>query len=102
MKILFVCSAGMSSAIAAKALKKEGEKAGLAIEVKECSTQAFEDEILNIYDLVMVAPQIRHRYSLLKEISDSNKIPCILIEPQGYSPLGGPKMLKQVKQELNL
>lgn len=102
MKILFVCSAGMSSAIAAKALKTEANKEGIDLEVKESSTQGVQSELSNNYDIVMVAPQIRHRYSVIKEICDEKNIPCVLIEPQGYSPLGGPKMLKQVKNELNI
>lgn len=92
----------MSSAIAANALKKEGEKAGLDIEVNECSTQAFEDEIKQGYDIAMVAPQIRHRYDLLKGFADEAQIPCILIQPQGYTPLGGPKLLAQIKTTLGL
>ena len=48
----------------------------------------------------MVAPQIRHRFDVLKKQADDAGIPCILIQPQGYTPLGGPKLLAQIKQEL--
>lgn len=102
MKVLFVCSLGMSSSIAAKTLQKEAEKNGLSIEVKECSTQAFEEEVTKGYDIAMVAPQIRHRYSNLKELADLKSVPCILITPQGYSPLGGAILLKQIKDTLNI
>lgn len=102
MKILFVCSQGMSSAIAANALKEAGAKAGLEIEVNECSTQAFEEEVKQGYDMAMVAPQIRHRYEILKAAADELHIPCVLIKPQGYTPLGGPKLLMQVKETLHL
>lgn len=102
MKVLFVCSQGMSSAIAANALKEEGIKANLDIEVNECSTQAFAEEVKKGYDIAMVAPQIRHRYELLKAQSDEVSVPCILIQPQGYTPLGGPKLLIQVKETLGV
>ena len=91
---------GMSSAIAAKALQDTAVKQGLDITVTECSTQAFAEEIKNGYAIGMVAPQIRHRFDVLKKQADDAGIPCILIQPQGYTPLGGPKLLAQIKQEL--
>lgn len=98
MKVLFVCSQGMSSAIAVNALKKEAEKQGVEMEVKAVSTQEFEEEVQGGYDVAMVAPQIRHRFDYLKGYADAAKVPCALIQPQAYSPLGGPKLFKQVKE----
>ena len=43
MKVLFVCSGGMSSTIAVNALKKEAEKHGEKIEVLAIGTQAVDD-----------------------------------------------------------
>lgn len=97
-KILFVCSQGMSSAIAVNALKKEAEKNSIDLDVKAVSTQEFEEEIKAGYDVAMVAPQIRHRFDYLKEFADGAKVPCCLIQPQAYSPLGGAKLLKQVRE----
>lgn len=102
MKILFVCSMGMSSAIAAKALETECKKQGIEASVTECSTQAFEEEVKKGYVIAMVAPQIRHRYETLKAYADEVNVPCILINPMGYTALGGPKLLDQIKKELSL
>lgn len=98
MKVLFVCSQGMSSQIAVNALKKEAEKNGIEIEVSAISTQEFEDEIKNRWDVAMIAPQIRHRFKELKKMADNVGVPCGLILPQGYTPLGGAMLLKQVKE----
>ena len=46
----------------------------------------------------MVAPQVRHRFDYLKSYADEANVPCALIEPRAYSPLGGPKLFKQVKE----
>ncbi|MDO4662380.1 MAG: PTS sugar transporter subunit IIB [Tissierellia bacterium] len=100
MKVLLVCSQGMSSAIAAKALLDSAKKKGIDVEVKECSTQDFAQEVKNGYDIALVAPQIRHRIDVLKEQAKSANVPCILIKPQGYTPLGGNKLLEQIKEEL--
>lgn len=102
MKVLFVCSQGMSSAIAVNALKKAAEKEGIEMTVAAVSTQEFEEEVKNGYDIAMVAPQVRHRFSYLKDYANEANVPCVLIKPQGYSPLGGPKLLQQVKETLNL
>lgn len=98
MKVLFVCSQGMSSAIAVNALKKEAEKNGIDIVVNAVSTQEFEEEVKGGYDVAMVAPQVRHRYDYLKEYAKAANVPCALIQPQAYSPLGGAKLLKQVQE----
>lgn len=101
MKVLFVCSQGMSSAIAVNALKKEAEKNSIEMEVLAVSTQEFEEEVKNGYDAAMVAPQVRHRFDYLKEFAAEANVPCALIQPQAYSPLGGPKLLKQVQETIN-
>ena len=97
MKVVCVCSLGMSSQIAVDALLKEAKKNGVEMVVKAVSTQEFEEEVSGAWDVAMVAPQIRHRFSYLKEFADQAGVPCALIEPMGYSPLGGPKLLKQVQ-----
>lgn len=100
MKVLLVCSQGMSSAIAAKSLQDAAAKEGIDMEVNECSTQAFAEEVKKGYVVSLVAPQIRHRFDVLKTQADAAGIPCLLIQPQGYTPIGGPKLLAQVKKEL--
>lgn len=96
MKVLFVCSQGMSSTIAVNSLKKEAEKNEVEMEVLAVSTQAFEEELAKGYDIAMVAPQIKHRFKLLKEFADKANVPCEVIETMAYSPLGGPKLFAQV------
>ena len=53
MKVLFVCSLGMSSAVAIKALEKEAVSKGIEIEVKAVSTQQFEEEVKGGYDILV-------------------------------------------------
>ena len=96
MKVLFICSLGMSSSITVNAMKDEAEKQGIDIEVNSVgSTQAI-DELKKGYDVAMVAPQIRHRFKELEEAANAYGVPIELIEPMAYSPLGSKKLLKQV------
>lgn len=101
MKVLFVCSAGMSSAIVVNALKKEAEKNGVTMEVQAVSTQEFGEEVKKGWDVAMVAPQVRHRFDQLKQEADAASVPCELIPPQAYTPLGGPVLYKKVLELLN-
>ncbi|MEH6992833.1 PTS sugar transporter subunit IIB [Neobacillus drentensis] len=98
MKVLFVCSGGMSSAIVVNTLKKEAEKNGLNLEVLAVGAQEFDSEVRNGWDVAMVAPQVRHRFDGFKESADAAGVPCEVIPPQAYSPLGGPTLLKLVKE----
>ncbi|MGE8204903.1 PTS sugar transporter subunit IIB [Heyndrickxia sp. NPDC080065] len=102
MKVLFVCSGGMSSAIVVNALKKEAEKEGIEMEVQAIGTGEVAQEIKNGWDICMVAPQIRHRFDSVKKEADAVGIPCEAIPPQGYSPLGGPIVLKKLKEVMNI
>lgn len=99
MKVLLACSAGMSSAIAAKSLAEAAQAAGIDMEVKEISSQGFADEIQKGYDLGLVAPQIRHRFDDLKAQAAKADVPCLLISPKGYTPIGGKFLLDQIKKE---
>ncbi|PEL12308.1 PTS sugar transporter subunit IIB [Bacillus sp. AFS017336] len=98
MKVLFVCAGGMSSAIVVNALKKEGEKNGLSLDVLAVGTQEFAEEVKNGWDVAMVAPQVRHRFDGFKASSDEASVPCAVIPPQAYSPLGGATLLKLVQE----
>ncbi len=101
MKILFVCSAGMSSTIAVNALFEAAKKRGIDLDVLAVGTQSFEEEVTKGYDAAMVAPQIRHRYDYLSKAAQEAGVPCALILPQAYSPLGGDKLLAQVLELTN-
>lgn len=97
MKVLIVCSLGMSSEVAVNSLKKAADENGTDMYVHAVGSSDFEGELeKESYDVAVVAPQIRHRYKDLKEIADAKGIPCEVIEARGYSPIGGKFLYKQV------
>ncbi|MDJ1122435.1 hypothetical protein QJ043_04355 [Olsenella sp. YH-ols2217] len=103
MKVLFVCSGGMSSTIAEQALQKECAKHGQKIEVTACGTGQVRDAIAKQGpDCIMVAPQVRHRFKEMSEEAGKADIPIVLIEPQAYSPLGGAKLYQQYADLMGL
>lgn len=98
MRVLMVCSGGMSSAIVVKALKKEAEKQDFDMEIKAVGTGEFEDEVKNDYNYALVAPQVKHRFKEYKAAADNAGVPCDLIPPTGYTPIGAPSLMKQIKE----
>lgn len=94
MKVILVCSGGMSTSILIDALKKEATKAG-----KELSANAIGvNEISKISDcdIVLVAPQIKYKFDSIKEHTDSKRIKIYQIEPTEYTPIGAPKLMSSI------
>lgn len=96
MKVIMVCSGGMSSSMIVDAVKKEAAKENFDLEIVAVGTEAFENEIAD-YDLGLVAPQVRHRLDKFKKIGEAFNKPVDVIDPMGYTPIGAPKILKQIK-----
>ena len=99
MKVILVCAGGISSALAARSLQEAALAEGIDMEVREASTQQFEDMVAKDYQLALVAPQIRHRYDALKSRAEKAGIPILVIAPRGYSAIGGKVLIKQIKEE---
>lgn len=99
MKVLMVCSGGMSSSIVVKAIKQEADKKGFELDIKAVGTGEFEEELkTENYDLALVAPQVKHRMDVFKEQAGALNVPVELIVPMGYTPIGAPKVLEQIKK----
>lgn len=98
MKIIMVCSGGMSSSLVVDALKKEASKQGLELDVKAVGSGEFSEEVKENYDYALVAPQVKHRYSEYKEAADEAGVPCDVISPRDYSPVGAPELIEQIKE----
>ncbi|MFT4148036.1 MAG: PTS sugar transporter subunit IIB [Micrococcaceae bacterium] len=95
--VLFICSGGMSSAIVEKSLNTEAAKQGVEIHSQAVGTGQAEDAMASgQWDIVLVAPQVKHRYAGLEAAAQKNNLPIALIQPRDYSPLGGPNLLKLV------
>lgn len=96
-KVLFVCSGGMSSAIVEKALDKAAGKKGIELESKAVGSGMAEDTIQkNKWDIILVAPQVKHQFEMIKGYADKKGVPIELIPPKDYSPLGGDNLLKMI------
>jgi PTS system cellobiose-specific IIB component len=99
MKVLMVCSGGMSSSIIVKAIKQEAEKQGFDLEINAVGTGEFENALKSDnYDMAIVAPQVKHRFKTFENQIEPFNIPIEMVVPMGYTPIGAPKVLAQIKK----
>jgi cellobiose PTS system EIIB component len=89
MKIMFVCSGGMSTAMTAKKLEEVSAKNNVEMIVTAKGVGDFEEELQNNeYDIVLIAPQIKHKFKSISEIvSNYGDIKIEKIPPQMYAPM---------------
>ncbi|MFO7152034.1 MAG: PTS sugar transporter subunit IIB [Bacillota bacterium] len=99
MKILLVCSGGMSTSIVVKAVEKKAAELKEDVYVEAVSTTQFEEKVKD-FDVALIAPQVRHRKQYFDEIASKHHVPTGVIEPQAYGPFGGEKIIRQAKEIL--
>jgi PTS system cellobiose-specific IIB component len=94
MKILVICSGGMSTSMLVKSMTKAAEGMNEHITVESGSVSGLIN-LIDKSDLVMVAPQVRHRLEEIRNTANKYSKPVILIEPQLYGLIDGKGVLKQ-------
>ena len=95
MKVLLVCSGGMSSSMLVRSMENEARKQSLPLQVDSTGSDGLEEK-LSDYDVMLVAPQVRHRFERLENIAGAAGIPAALIDSRDYGLMEGDKVLRQV------
>lgn len=94
-KIYLFCNAGMSTSMLASLMQKVADEHKLPIEV-----EAFPDiKIGQIIkerqpDVILLGPQIKHRYAEFVELYSDTGIPIQVIDAGDYGLMKGDKVLK--------
>lgn len=99
MKILLVCSGGMSTSLLAEAIKKSAEAEGEPCHVESGSVSAV-GEMAPKFDLVLVGPQVRHLMRGIEEQVKPSGRPVALIPPQLYGTIDGGGIIKVARELL--
>lgn len=94
MKILLICSAGMSTSLVVSRMRKAAAEEGKEYEIWAKSIdEAYED--YDKVDVILIGPQIR--YALQEIILQSQK-PVEIIDRKLYGLCKGAEILKQAEQ----
>lgn len=81
MKVLLVCSAGMSTSILMKKLDKYASERGIDFEIAAVGVGTFKDICAN-YDCILMGPQISYQKD--KVVAGAGGVPVAVIPPTDY------------------
>ncbi|WP_312653657.1 PTS sugar transporter subunit IIB [Proteiniclasticum sp.] len=89
MKILLVCSAGMSTSLLVTKMKKAADEKGIDVEIFALSAGEGK-KILKDVDLVLLGPQVRF---MKNEFLKLATVPVDVIDMLSYGRMEGDKVL---------
>jgi len=91
MKILLVCSAGMSTSLLTNSMRKSSPD-----DTIDAVPYSEMDDVVDGYDVILLGPQIKFR---LKEASAKvAPKPVAVIDMRAYGTMDGPTVLIQAKE----
>lgn len=97
LRVLLVCNLGASTGVMVNKMREialNSEK----LKGKEIRIEAHPAgdilEYIDDFDVVMLGPQIKHRFNELKEICDKKNKPIEVINTQDYGTVNGANILK--------
>lgn len=97
MKILLVCSAGMSTSLLVNKMTKAAQEQGIDAEILAHSV-ADSKRFLDQVDIILLGPQVRF---LKAEMEKNSKVPVQVIDMMAYGRMDGGRVLENALKELN-
>lgn len=94
MKVLLVCSAGMSTSLLAAAMTAAAEAAGTPLEVAAAGVSELPEALVGV-SAVLVGPQVRHRFGQIEAACREAGVPAGVIDGRVYGLVDGPAALAQ-------
>lgn len=95
VRVLIVCSWGMSTSLLVDSLLTAAAAAHYEIEVEALSAGEYAAQA-DECDVVLIAPQIRHLRKSIEKLAFSLGKPVAMIEPFSYATMNGQAVLEQV------
>ncbi|MGX8834072.1 PTS sugar transporter subunit IIB [Amedibacillus sp. YH-ame6] len=99
VKVLLVCSAGMSTSLMVNKMKDSATKKGLEAEIWAVADAEAANNIGKA-DILMLGPQVRFLESKMKTLAGSK--PVTVIDMQAYGQMNGEKVLEQALKLLGI
>ncbi|MBE6052510.1 MAG: PTS sugar transporter subunit IIB [Clostridium sartagoforme] len=101
IKILLVCSAGMSTALLVTKMKSSAAEQGIDCHIKSiciAELKEYKDEV----HVLLLAPQIRFLLNKIKDGFKTKGVPVEIIDKVDYGTMNGKKVLEQALSILNM
>jgi PTS system cellobiose-specific IIB component len=94
MKIVLVCSAGMSTSLLVEAMRHAASEQQIEAEITSAGAEQLAD-LLPSAAVVLVAPQIRHRFARIAQAASAAGVPAVLLDQRAYGLVDGAAALAQ-------
>ncbi|MGL5722325.1 MAG: PTS sugar transporter subunit IIB [Brevinema sp.] len=99
MKIVLVCVGGFSTTMMMNSIKKVIEGSS-KLDIKDFTPMEaipvdFLKDRIDEFDIVLVGPQVGHKFDQIQELATQHKKPALLIEASLYGSVDGATVLKQ-------
>lgn len=98
VKILLVCSAGMSTSLMVNKMKEAAANKGVEAEIWAVADAEASTNIEKA-DVMLLGPQVRFLESKMKQVAGSK--PVAVIDMLAYGQMDGEKVLNQALQMLD-
>lgn len=97
MKIILVCSAGMSTSMLVKKMLASAEERSIDVEIMAVGEAQLKNHLDNL-DVVLIGPQVRYLEKKIKEQLEPKGIKVDVINPMAYGMIQGDKVLDQAME----
>lgn len=94
MKIILVCSAGMSTSMLVNKMKSSAEERGMEADVSAVAESQLKNNLDNL-DVVLIGPQVRYLEKKIREQLGPKGIKVDIIDQMAYGMIKGDKVLDQ-------
>jgi len=94
MKIILVCSAGMSTSMLVNKMIKSAEERGLEVNIKAVAESDLKNNLDGL-DVVLIGPQVRYLEKQIKAQVEPLGIKATIIDQIAYGMMQGNKVLDQ-------
>ena len=95
IRVLIVCSWGMSTSLLVDSMLTAAKERTCELSVEALSAGEYAEKV-EVCDVVLIAPQIRHLRKSIEKLAASVGKPVALIEPFHYATMNGQAVLEQV------
>ncbi len=94
LRVMLVCSAGMSTSLLVTKMKDAAAKEGIDIEIFAVPEVEVKQSI-DQADVVLLAPQVRFLFNKMKQELEPKGIPIAVIDGLNYGMMRGDAVVKQ-------
>lgn len=94
MKVILVCSAGMSTSMLVKKMIKSAEERNIDADIQAMAESQLKNNLEGL-DVVLIGPQVRYLEKKVKEFVEPKGVKVDIINQMAYGLVQGDKVLDQ-------